>query len=100
MKYVVLLFILVVVMSVKIVLISKKCDEKRKNRKINSQEEIVDTSKAEYTYDEMCEDLKLLSRKYKEKIKVDIIGTTYDDRNIYEIVFGKESSSYHILIHA
>lgn len=99
-KYVALLFILVVVMAVKIVSISKKCDEKRMNRKINSKEEIIDTSKAEYTYDEMCEDLKVLSRKYKEKITVDIIGTTCDDRNIYEIVFGTENPLYHILIHA
>lgn len=61
---------------------------------------IVDTSKSKYTYEDMIKDLDLLSKKYKEKMHVNILGITYDNRNIYEIIIGKISSHKHILIHA
>lgn len=61
---------------------------------------IVDTSKSKYTYEDMIKDLDLLSKKYKEKMHINILGITYDNRNIYEIIIGNIHSKKHILIHA
>lgn len=61
---------------------------------------IIDTSKSKYTYETMIKDLDLLSKKYKEKMHINILGITYDNRNIYEIIIGNIHSKKHILIHA
>lgn len=62
--------------------------------------DIVDISKSEYTYNEMVEDLNLLNNRYKGKMHLDVIGTTYDYRNIYEVVLGNENAENHVLIHS
>ena len=84
---------------------SSECEyEEVRQENINERnienEDIVDISKAEYTYDEMVEDLDLLNNIYKGKININVIGSTYDERNIYEIIFGDENAKNHVLIHA
>ena len=49
---------------------------------------IVDVSHQKYTYNEMKNDIFALQKKYSDYLSVNIIGTTVDDRNIYEIVLG------------
>ncbi len=85
---------------------TKKEDEKKLLSKIAKENKnetlmnnIVDASKSEYTYDKMIKDLVLLKKKYRDKIDLNILGTTYDNRNIYEVVFGNILSEKHILVH-
>ena len=83
-------------------------DKSYKHERINQEKieeniqnkDIVDISKAEYSYDEMVEDLSLLNYRYKGKINIYIIGKTYDKRNIYEVIIGNENAKNHVLIHA
>ncbi|KJZ87741.1 hypothetical protein ClosIBUN22A_CONTIG50g01021, partial [Clostridium sp. IBUN22A] len=85
---------------------TKKEDEKKLLSKIAKENKnetlmnnIVDASKSEYTYEKMIKDLVLLKKKYRDKIDLNILGTTYDNRNIYEVVFGNILSEKHILVH-
>lgn len=70
------------------------------NETINEiiDEEIVDTSKAEYTYSEMVDDLNLLNKKYKSYLELNVLGKTYDNRNIYEVILGNKDADKHFLI--
>lgn len=61
---------------------------------------IIDENKEIYSYEDMEKDLEMLSLTYKDKVSLDIIGTTMDERNIYDMVIGDISSSKHIVIHA
>lgn len=60
--------------------------------------EIVDTSKADYTYSEMVDDLCLLNKKYKNQMKLNVLGKSYDNRNIYEVILGNQQTDKHFLI--
>ncbi len=59
---------------------------------------IVNTSKTKYTYTDMAEDLKLLQGKYGDRISVNILDTSYDKRNIYEVILGNPEAEKKILI--
>lgn len=54
-----------------------------------------------YSYEEMCRDLKELETRYgSDRLKIRVIGTSLDGRDIYEAVIGNENADRHILIHA
>ncbi len=59
---------------------------------------IVDTSKTKYTYTDMAADLKLLQGKYGDRLTVNILDTSYDKRNIYEVILGNPKADKKILI--
>lgn len=81
--------------------VNKKYEEDSEKKEVPEiDNNIVDTSKAEYTYNEMVRDLNLLNRKYSGKIFLEVIGTTYDVRNIYEVILGNRNAENHVLIHA
>ncbi len=60
----------------------------------------IDTSNALYTYDIMTEDINRISSQYPGLIKVNIPAQTYDQRNIYDIVFGNPQAKNQIVIQA
>lgn len=53
-----------------------------------------------YSYDQMARDIQRLSERYGNKMQTNVIGTSLDSRNIYEIVLGNPNADKHILIHA
>ena len=53
-----------------------------------------------YSYDQMVQDINNLSQAYPGKFQTNVIGTSLDGRNIYELVIGNQNASRHILIHA
>ena len=61
---------------------------------------IVDTSDALYTYDIMTEDVNRFSSQYPGLIRVNVLAQTYDQRNIYDIVFGNPQAQNQIVIQA
>lgn len=61
---------------------------------------VVDVEKSMYTYDEMCEDITVLSQTYPDKMKVNKLTTTKDGRWVYEIVIGNEQSEKNIIVQA
>ncbi len=61
---------------------------------------VVDTSRQIYSYDSMCEDLMILREKYPKHMRLNVLGTTKDQRNIFEVVLGSEKAKKHIYINA
>ena len=58
---------------------------------------VVDTSRQLYSYDTMCEDLTELRQMYGDRMKLNCIGSTKDNRSIFEIVIGNpEKAKKHI----
>lgn len=54
-----------------------------------------------YSYEEMCQDLKELESRYgSDRLKLHLIGTSLDGREIYEAVIGNENADRHMLITA
>ena len=51
-----------------------------------------------YTYDQMLEDIKLLSQKYPDKMEVSSIGISEMGRNIPVIRIGKADAKYNVLL--
>lgn len=51
-----------------------------------------------YSYDQMAGDLLALQSTYGDKVHVNIIGTSLDGRNIYDIIVGNPSAPNQILI--
>ena len=65
-----------------------------------SQGGIVDTSDHIYSYPEMMEDIGLLGAKYPELIQVSSIGTSLDNRMIFQIVMGNPNAQKAIYVQA
>lgn len=63
-------------------------------------EDIVDTSIEPYTYDAMCEDLKLLSSAYPEIVTVTWEGESADGREIPAVLFGNPEAEQTVFIQA
>jgi len=61
---------------------------------------IVDTSKAEYTYSEMVDDLGQLAEKGEGRFTYTAVGDTLDGRKIYAAVLGEPSAKKQILVSA
>ena len=58
---------------------------------------VVDTSRQLYSYDSMCEDLQELRELYGDRMRLNCIGSTKDNRSIFEIVIGNpEKAKKHI----
>ena len=49
---------------------------------------IVSTNHQKYSYSEYRKDLRQLRKKYSDRMQVNIIGQSADERNIYEVVLG------------
>lgn len=63
-------------------------------------EDIVDTSKEPYTYEELCEDLELLAYAYPEIISVTWEGCSADGREIPAVRFGSPDAEAVVLVQA
>ncbi len=61
---------------------------------------IVDTSRQIYGYDHMVEDLTLLRNAYGAHMQLNVLGTTVDNRSIFEVVIGNPKAKKHIYIQA
>ncbi|MGN0394517.1 MAG: M14 family zinc carboxypeptidase [Coprococcus sp.] len=59
---------------------------------------IVSTNHQKYSYDEMVNDISKLQKRYKDHMKVNIIGTTADNRNLYEIIIGNPDADKHLIV--
>lgn len=53
-----------------------------------------------YSYDRMEQDIQNLGARYGQLMQTNVIGTSLDGRNIYEVVLGNQSADKHILIQA
>lgn len=51
-----------------------------------------------YSYDDMVQDIQLLQQNYQGKFRANVVGTSHDGRNIYELIVGNENAPRHILI--
>ena len=51
-----------------------------------------------YSYDQMEADIQSLKNRYGDKITVNIIGTSLDGRNIYDIILGNPEAKSQILM--
>ncbi len=59
---------------------------------------IVDTSRQIYSYDSMCEDLTQLREAYGAHMQLNVLGTTRDNRNIFEVVIGNADAPLQVTI--
>lgn len=55
---------------------------------------------ARYSYDQMVKDLSELQSRYGANMKTNVIGTSLDGRNLYEVILGNPNAEKHVLIHA
>lgn len=53
-----------------------------------------------YTYDMMVQDLNDMQSRYGQRLRVNVIGTSLDGRNLYEVVLGNPNAKKHVLIQA
>lgn len=53
---------------------------------------VVESKHKQYGYEEMCEDLKELHETYADKMKLNVIGTSVDNRNIFEVTIGSDKA--------
>lgn len=60
--------------------------------------EFVNTNHQYYTYSEMKEDLKQLEQKYARHCRVDIVGSSVQKRNIYDVVVGNPDAPESLLV--
>ncbi len=63
-------------------------------------EDIVDTSKELYIYEELCEDVKLLAYAYPESVSVSWEGKSADGREIPAVLFGNPEAEQTVFIQA
>ncbi len=61
---------------------------------------IVDTSNAVYSYEDMTKDLNEIVERYPDHVAVDIIGESVEGRAIYRAVLGNPDASKKIFIQA
>ena len=62
--------------------------------------DIVNTLTSMYDYEMFEEDLKMMSEKYGNYMKYQIIGSSEDSRNIYKLELGNSKAEHKILIQA
>lgn len=53
-----------------------------------------------YSYDQMVRDLESLQSRYGANMRTNVIGTSLDGRNLYEIILGNPDAEKHVLIHS
>lgn len=59
---------------------------------------IADTSRQFYSYDDLCADLNEIREQFSDVTHVNVIGSSADKRNIYEIVIGNPDAEKSLLI--
>ena len=59
---------------------------------------IVDTSHQKYTYTEMSADISLLKRTYSRYVSIRTIGSSCDNRKIYDVVIGNTNSGRSLIV--
>ncbi len=74
-------------------------ENKAETQQIEYRTLIVDENKEIYRYEDMEQDLETISLAYKDRVSLDVIGTTLDGRNIYDMVIGKKTAPVHMIIH-
>lgn len=62
--------------------------------------DVVDTTKAKYTYAEMVDDLAILEKRYAGKMSYKTVGSSLDGRNIYAVTLGNPDAENQIIISA
>ena len=62
--------------------------------------DIVDVSKAEYSYSELATDLSMLEARYPNEFSYSSVGLSADGRNIYAAVLGNPNAEKQILVTA
>ncbi len=67
---------------------------------ISVPEDIVDTSKEPYLYEELCEDVRLLAYAYPEIVSVSWEGESADGRAIPAVLFGNPDAEQTVFIQA
>ena len=76
------------------------CGEKKETESPVELSAIVETDSAEYTYEEMEEDLYELEERYGELIQVSYEGKSHDGRNIYYADIGSSDAEVQIMVNA
>ena len=61
---------------------------------------IVSTTKQKYSYTDMQKDIKQLQQKYSDYVNIEVIGTTADKRNIYDVILGNPNAKKCIVVQA
>jgi len=51
-----------------------------------------------YSYDQMAADIQSLQARYGDRIHVNVIGKSHDNRDIYEVIVGNVNAPKHILL--
>lgn len=67
---------------------------------VRMENDIVSMKNALYTYEQMMGDLKLLERRYPDRISIGEAGVSLDGRKIMEVILGNQRSPKHIMIQA
>lgn len=62
--------------------------------------QIVNTKDSKYTYSDLKEDIKTLSKKYPDRLEYQVLGTTIDNRNLYCLKLGNPKSKKQIFVSA
>ena len=75
-----------------ILLLAFLCSSSVMAAEISEDKEIVDISDHIYSYTEMMEDIEQLGEKYPDRIQVSSVGTSLDDRMIFQIVLGNPNA--------
>lgn len=58
----------------------------------------INTSIQNYSYTELCNDIKVLKKLYGSHFHYSVIGKSSDGRNIYDLVIGNQNSSQSIIV--
>ncbi|MCI9080587.1 MAG: hypothetical protein HFH68_17055 [Lachnospiraceae bacterium] len=58
----------------------------------------INTTMQNYSYKELCSDIEALGKLYGSRFKYNIIGQSWDGRNIYDIVIGNQYADQSILV--
>ncbi len=59
---------------------------------------IVNTKKQKYNYKEYTHDIRQLQKKYPDILHYEVIGTSVDQRKIYDIVLGNPAAKKHMMV--
>lgn len=60
--------------------------------------EFVSMAHQKYTYEEMCEDIQSLCKKYSEYVSCETIGYSEEGREIYDVILGNKKADRTILV--
>ncbi len=77
---------------------SQWSDSATARTKIYRNMNIVSTDHQKYSYEEMVQDIAQLQKRYKDHCTVNILGTTADKRNLYEVIVGNPDADKHLIV--